>query len=244
MSTTGRRGHQLGFCTVCKHRQVSTDRVVSCKLTNELANFDSECPSFTLDTPTLLERRIRQEKHIMDRYDPPVDAIEKLFTRTRSRLIKKETLNSPSYRTTRKLIFRESDQSDLIAIIGSITGIIVSFIYYIFNTDQPIALLIAFIAFLSSCFFSYKYLTYDYKVQFKITEDGLQTSTETIFWSNIMDYYLLEKHYSKNETFYTLIILTAAGHVKKVQLNHLNVGAQTIVKKINWHRKMYYHDSY
>jgi hypothetical protein len=223
---------------------VSTDRVVSCALTNEIANFESECSSFTLDKSTYLERRIRQEKHIMDRYDPPVDAIEKLFTRTRTRVIKKETLNSPSYRTTRKLKFRESDQTDIGAIIFSLSVSIISFINYFIYPDEPITLLISFVALGIGCFFGYKMMSYDYKVQFKITEDGLQTTTETIFWSAIMDYYLLEKHYSKSESFYTLIILTASGHVKTVKVNHLNVSPHTIVKKINWHRKMYYHDSY
>ena len=243
MSTTIKRGHQLGFCTVCIHRQVSTDRVVSCALTNEIADFETECPSFTLDRPTYLERRIRQEKHIMDRYDPPVDPIEKIFTTTKARVIKKETLNSPSYRTTRKLSFRESDQTDIGAIIFSFSMAIISFISYLIYTDQPIALLISFVAFGIGCFFGYKMMSYDYKVQFKITEDGLQTPTETIFWSAIMDYYLLEKQYSRNETFYTLIILTASGQVKTIKLNQLNVAVYTIVKKINWQRKVYYHET-
>lgn len=243
MSTTIKRGHQLGFCTVCIHRQINTDRVVSCALTNEIADFETECPSFSLDRPTYLERRIRQEKHIMDRYDPPVDPIEKLFTRTKPRLIKKETLNSPSYRTTRKLSFRESDQSDIGAIILSFSISMVSFISYLIYTDQPIALLISFVAFGVGCFFGHRMMSYDYKVQFKITEDGLQTPTETIFWSAIMDYYLLEKQYSKNETFYTLLLLMASGHVKTIKLNHLNVNAYMIVKKINWQRKIYYHEA-
>lgn len=243
MSTTIERGHQLGFCTVCIHRQVSTDRVVSCALTNEIADFETECPSFTLDRATYLERRIRQEKHIMDRYVPSVDPIEKLFTTTKARVIKKETLNSTLYKSTRKLSFRESDQTHMGAIIFSFSVAIISFINYLIYPDQSIVLLISFVAFGVGCFFGYKMMSYDYKVQFKITEDGLQTPTETIFWSAIMDYYLLEKHYSKSETFYTLIILTASGHVKTIKLNHLNVGAQTIVKKINWQRKIYYHEA-
>ncbi len=119
---------------------------------------------------------------------------------------------------------------------------IISFISYLIYTDQPIALLISFVAFGIGCFFGYKMMSYDYKVQFKITEDGLQTPTETIFWSAIMDYYLLEKQYSRNETFYTLIILTASGQVKTIKLNQLNVAVYTIVKKINWQRKTYYHE--
>ena len=244
MSITDRRGHQLGFCTVCIHRKISPDRVVSCKLTNEIANFESECPSFTLDLPTLLKRRITQEKHVLDRYDPARHLVEKLLYSSNNELIKKEKLNSSFYKSTTKTIFRESDQSDLSTLVVSVIVIFISFIYYILNTDQPIAMLIAFVAFLSSCFFGYRLWTYDYKVKLKITNDGLQTPTETIFWSNVMEYYLFEKKESRNESLYTLVILTASGTIKTIPLNYLNVDPYAIVKKINWQRKVYYHDTY
>lgn len=244
MSITDQRKHQLGFCTVCQHRQLDSDFVLTCKLTQETADFETECPSFSIDIPTLLKRRITQEKKMLDRFHPALHPVEKFLDNTTTRLTNKEAFNNVLYKTTKKLVFRESDQLDLTMLILSPTVILVCILYFILNPLQSIALLIAFIAFIASCFFGYRVLSYNYKVHLKITAHGLETPREFIPWSAIMDYYLSEKKQPKGEAFYTLVILTSSGILKTIFLSHLEVTPQMIVKKINSQRKVYYHDSY
>ena len=240
MSITNQRKHQLGFCTVCLHRKLASDFVLKCDLTKKVAQFETECPTFSLDIPTIVKRRITQEKKVLDRFHPP----RKFLDNTRTRLTTKNEFSNAIYKTTQKRVFRESDQSDIGALIVSIITIIGCFIFFIINPQEHIALLIAFIAFISSCFFGYRILAYDYKVQLKITEYGLETPRKNIPWSAIMDYYLSEKKHHEGDSFYTLVILTSSGVIKKIRLNFLEVRPETIIKKINQERKLYYHDSY
>ena len=244
MSITEKRGHQLGFCTVCQHRQLDSDFVLTCNLTQKIADFETDCPSFSINIPTLLKRRITQEKKMLDRFHPTLHPVEKILNNTTAQLTNKEAFNSTHYKKTKKLVFRESDQLDLTMLILSPIAIFVCLIYFIINPLQHIALLIAFVAFVTGCFFGYRVLSYTYKVQLKITEYGLQTPRETIHWSAIMDYYLSEQKPPKGEVFYTLVVLTSSGIIKTIHLNHLEVEPQMIVKKINQSRKVYYHDSY
>ena len=244
MSSTEKRGHQLGFCTVCQHRQLDSDFILTCNLTQKIADFESECPSFTIDLPTILKRRITQEKKLLDRFHPTLHHVEKFLNTTTTGLTNKEAFNNSLYKTTKKLVFRESDQLDLTMFILSPIVILVCMLYFILNPLQHIALLIAFIAFITTCFFGYRVLLYKYKVQLEITAYGLETPRENIPWSAIIDYYLSEKKQPKGESFYTLVILTSSGILKTILLNHLEVTPQMIVKKINQERKLYYHDSY
>lgn len=214
MSITDQRKHQLGFCTVCYHKQLDSDFVLTCKLTQETADFKTECPSFLLDVPTILKRRITLEKKMLDRFHPTLHPVENFLDNTTTRLTNKEAFNNVYYKTTKKLVFRESDQLDLTMFILSPIIVFVCMIHFVINPLQHLALLIAFIAFISGCFFGYRVLSYNYKVQLKITKYGLETPRENIPWSAIMDYYLSEKKPPKGEAFYTLVILTSSGILK------------------------------
>lgn len=244
MTTTDKRGHQLGFCTVCIHRKSTLEHGLICGLTNKVADFETECPSFSLDIPVIVKRRITLEKKMLDRFHPTLDFVEKFLNSTRTRLTNKEAFNSPLYIATKKMVFRESDKSDITMLVFSSLITIFCIIYFFFKPEHHIVLLIAFVAFVAGCFFGYRALSYNYEVQLTITEYGLQTPKETIYWSEIMDYYLSEKEYSKREIFYRLVILTASGIIKTIPLNFLEIEPQMIIKKINQQRKVYYHDSY
>ncbi|MEX0363593.1 MAG: RDD family protein [Allomuricauda sp.] len=43
------RHQQLAFCKICTHRKNDFERGILCGITNELADFESECPSFEKD---------------------------------------------------------------------------------------------------------------------------------------------------------------------------------------------------
>lgn len=44
------RAEHLVYCKVCTHRSMSTDKGLVCGITNEIANFDTQCNHFTQDT--------------------------------------------------------------------------------------------------------------------------------------------------------------------------------------------------
>ncbi|WP_299764373.1 hypothetical protein [uncultured Dokdonia sp.] len=106
MSITNKRKHQLGFCAVCLHKQSGSDFVVKCKLTQEVASFETECPSFLLDVPTIIKRRITQEKKVLDRFHPTLHPVEKFLNNTTTQLTNKEAFNSPIHKATKKNSFQ------------------------------------------------------------------------------------------------------------------------------------------
>lgn len=94
-----KRGPQLGFCTVCYHRQLDSDFVLICKLTQETTDFKAERPPFLLDVPTILKRPITLEKKMLDLFHPTLHPVEKFLDTTTTRFTNKEAFNNVRYKT-------------------------------------------------------------------------------------------------------------------------------------------------
>ena len=234
------RVHHLGFCLVCTHRQKSLKGLL-CKLTNEFADFESKCPTFNVDRPILEKAKTDQEAYINDKYH--LSGIDKhLFNNT---LINKEDANNAVVRHKKKRRFWESDTNDLGMLLFSSGGALASLIYFFVNPEQGVILLVLLGTIIASFYYLYRFMFYEYKVKFRILDNGIQTAFQNIAWSEIIDYSILkiQSNSERNTGLpqYYLLIQTVSGRVKKIDLNELDEGPWSIVKRINQRYKKYTH---
>lgn len=245
MSIKEQRSHHIGFCLACVHKKHTLEHGVVCTLTDKIANFDEECSSFSVDVSEVQKAKKAHKKYLEENYPLDRHAIEEMITDYRYSFMSKKDISK--YRSSKKMAFRESDTSDLngIFIFGAIA--FVSFLYFLFNLDQPITLLVTLGSIIGSAVCSYRYLNKDYKVKIKITEKGIQEKHTFVAWSEMIDYVLLTEVIRNNkhtEHKHTLLALTISGSLKFVPLDHLDEEPEIIVRTIQEHRKLYYHDSY
>ncbi|WP_299683289.1 hypothetical protein [uncultured Dokdonia sp.] len=245
MSIKEQRSHHIGFCLACVHKKRTLEHGVVCTLTDKIADFDEECPSFEVDISEVQKAKKTHKKYLEENYPLDRHAIEEMITDYTYSFMNTKELSE--YRPSKKTAFRESDTSDLngIFIFGAIA--LVSFLYFLFNLDQPISLVVTLGSIIGSAVCSYRYLNKDYKVKIRITEKGIQEKHTFVAWSEMIDYVLLtEVIRNNNHTEYkhTLLVLTISGSLKFVSLDHLDGEPETIVRTIQDHRKLYYHDTY
>lgn len=238
------RSYRAGFCRVCIHSQKSLQYGVICSLTDKIADFDKECPAFALDATVIEKAKQKHKEYLDEHYLIYTNSIVKMVTHRNYSITRKEEIET--YTASKKTSFRESDFSDLGFFIFFGTAIFMSFFYFLFNIDQPEALLFTLGSIIGCAVYGHRYLNKDYKVKIKIVEEGIQTDFTFLAWSEILDYAILNEYQhggDQGRNVSTLLVFTISGNVRHIPLNNLETGVGSIPKTILDHHKLYSHNS-
>lgn len=120
------------------------------------------------------------------------------------------------------------------------------FFIFLFNIDQPEALLFTLGGIIGCVVHSHRYFNKEYKVKIKIVEKGIQTDFTFLAWSEILDYAILNEYQrggDQSHNVCTLLVFTISGNVRHIPLDDLESGNGSITKTILDHHKAYAHTS-
>ncbi|WP_420574288.1 hypothetical protein [Kordia sp.] len=228
---------QLAFCRVCQNKSFDVKKGTICGLTNELATFQKECDTFSLNDEELekTESKIRQQiyDHVHQYNADPI-TIDRLNKQLKWLFY---PVKNPTYKTaknTHALTFKDENRKD--GDVGFSFGAIVFIILLFILLENGWYILINILALFAAIgYFIYSllsYFNYTHKGPLKTTEEGLYYREKIYYWGDINDfcYYDFSSSNYKNRK---LILGSISNGMIEVNLNDVQINESQIIEILN-----------
>ena len=233
------RDYHLSFCKVCTNRKRNLENGIICSLTNKIADFQDNCPSYDFDTLEFQNYKKRFQDEISDKYT--TKNIEKLIGVTSfekpefSRFSKYNSIEK-----TQNLVFKYNGfygTIGIITILLIIVGLILTSNNDVFNlTGENIILLIFMLILLSICVFKLVEFSSKKKLKITINPDGIEYQNNNLSWNSIFDFGVLQINNDNTDASIILIGTITKGNVK-IDLTDFNVNSEDFYNIIELNTK-------
>ncbi|EDP95330.1 hypothetical protein U8527_16030 [Kordia algicida OT-1] len=240
-STYVENAQQLAFCKVCKNRLFATDETLLCRLTNAVANFETECTTFSLDDESLetTENNVRQNiiKFIHKNY-----FTFQLKDENYKWLFHK--VATPKYKTvqeTHGLSFKDINTNQE-RVGWSFCAIVAVVFGYTWTTESWHILIWLLTLFVAIGFFIYAIFTlfyYKHKTVLRTTAEGLYYHDQLYHWSDINDFCFLDTSQEKEKNI-RVIIGTISSGIVAFNLTKIDIAEAELIEILNLNIAQHY----
>ncbi|TLF43072.1 hypothetical protein [Maribacter aurantiacus] len=241
MLISDQRKFHLSFCRVCINRKLSLEKGIICSLTGQEPNFENNCPTYELDNNELANLKDRYENEIKDQY--PKSGLkgalsEFEFKRVPKVLFKRFAIPEKTYGFEIK---KDNNRDKSLIVISWI--VILVLVWGNFKNDlawdltsmNVVAMLIIFIG---SFYFVYKGYFYEYPTLIKIHQNGIDNRGDFIYWSDILDYGIINGKGDRSSEKEILIVTISSG-LKKISVSELNITQLQFVEILQHHKNKF-----
>ncbi|WP_178983667.1 hypothetical protein [Winogradskyella helgolandensis] len=233
------RDYHLSFCKVCTKRKRNLENGIICSLTNKIADFKDNCPSYDFDKLEFQNYEKRFQNEVSDNYT--TKGIEKLIGVTSfekpafSRFSKYNSIEK-----TQNLVFRYNGfygTIGIITILLIIVGLISTSINDVFNlTGENIILLFFVLILLSICVLKFVEFSSKKKLKITVNPNGIEYQNNSLSWNSIFDFGILQINKENTDASIILIGTITKGNVK-IDLTDFNVNSEDLYNIIELNTK-------
>ncbi|WP_298512841.1 hypothetical protein [uncultured Kordia sp.] len=233
-----KRNNQLAYCKVCEYRDFDNQKGITCALTKNVADFESECPSIRIDFEEVEGQEIDLHNAILDYIREKYDSF----------YLKKEHYILPNQPFYSKYYSKENTQKikikgpkDENAWTTIVSMVLLASIMAIFNTEgNAYKLLFGFLIFISVVFLGIRLVIDTYtpaKVGFSTDVQGLTIHRKRIFWHDIVDFRIMHK--PGKEGYYDLILGTISEGVQTFDIRDIKISIDQLLEIFSFNRLDY-----
>lgn len=243
MTISNKRKFHLSFCRICKNRKPSLENGIICGLTNQIADFESNCSEYKHDQVELDNLKKRFSKQMQEEF--PKSGFKGVFAEIEFKkaskvLLKKITRPEKAY----GLEIKKDNKYDK-SMIGILWIVILVLVWgnfknnfaWDFSSMNVVAMLVLFIG---SFYFIYKGFFYSYPTLIKILEKGIDNQGDFIFWTDILDYGLVNGKGDRSSEKYVVIGTISSGIIK-IDLSSTNISQLQFVEILEQHKNVLQH---
>lgn len=234
-----KRKQQLPSCKICKLHSTDFKIGVICSLTNEVANFEKECPSIQIDYDLVDDYEVEIHNKMLAYIEKYYDLVS----------LKKDNYIQPNYPIKNK--FRTKERTHTIHFkkhfqLGTLAScsffiLILSIGFAIQSEDSNIKGLLGILAFFSFCAAIVGVAT-DYYAPLEksiiVGKYDITIAGKKISWNDIVEYRII-KIGGKYKCF-DLILGTVSGGIQKFSLLKTNIQVSELVEILNLNKKDYF----
>ena len=226
------RFYQLTFCSVCKLRDLTSNKGIVCSLTNDIAQFEKECPDYDFDDLELakIKKEIAQkiEKNYFEKKSNILISGYSYFTKKED--IKTLTNFSKKENTYNKT-YKEIDNSwSIVAIFGSLL-----FISTQLSFLTPKLLYISLVCLLLGPIIYYNESKKIKKIIITMKDGFLYGSTK-IYYNEIIDYGVSTIPNDNKYPEETHLFTMNRGTIIIKTYNYVNLGSSKMIEILNYNK--------
>ncbi|MCH2194331.1 hypothetical protein [Kordia sp.] len=235
---SNKRKNQLAYCKICEYRDFDNIKGITCALTKNVADFESECPSMRIDFEEV-------EGQEIDLHNAILDHIRKKYNLF---YLKKEHYilpNRPFYskyyskENTQKIKIKGPKDENVWTTISSM--VLFASIIAIFVTESnTYKLLFGFLIFIAFVFVVIRLVIETHtpaKVGFSTDSKGLIVKGTRIFWHDIVDFRII--YVPGEKGYYDLILGTISGGVQSFSLLDIRITIDQLLEIFSFNRLDY-----
>ncbi len=235
------RKFHLSFCKICINRKLNFENGLTCGLTNQVASFENNCSVYQCDTKEVQKLKNRFDKYIKEEF--PKSGLKGALAEIEFNKIPKALHEKfPTPKSTHGFKIKKDNKYD-ISIIGMLwilTGILA---WGNFRNDFPwdlssLNVIGMIVMFFGSFYFIYKGYFYDYPTLITIQEKGIDNQGEFIYWSDILEYGMVNNK-GGGSSEKTILLWTISSGKININLSGLNISQLQFIEILQHHRNVF-----
>ncbi|ASV31392.1 hypothetical protein [Maribacter cobaltidurans] len=241
MLISNQRKFHLSFCRICINRRLSLEKGIVCDLNNQAPDFENNYPTYELDKKELANLKNRYDKEIQEQY--PKSGLKGVLSELEFKRVPKvlfKKFANPE-RTYEFEIKKDNNKDKSLIVILWI--VILVLVWGNFKNDFPwdlssmnvVAMLVIFIG---SFYFVYKGYFHKYPTLIRINQKGIDNCGDFIYWTDIMDYGIVNGKGDRSSDKEVLIVTISSG-LKKINVSELNITQLQFIEILQHHKNNY-----
>ncbi len=237
---SNQRKFHLSFCRTCKNRRLNLKNGIICGLTEKIADFENNCSDYEHDQVELENLKNGFEKRMQKEY--PKSGLKGILSEIEFKRVSKVPFKKFSLPEKAYGFEIKKDNKYDISMIGGIWFVILLLVWGNFKNDlawdlSSMNVVGMLVLFMGSFYFVYKGFFYRYPTLIKIHEKGIDNQGDFIYWSDILDYGLVNgKGDSSNEEF--VVIGTIMSGIIKIDLSRTNISQLQFIEILQHHKNV------
>lgn len=229
------RSYQLTFCSVCKLRAFNSNKGIICSLTNDISQFEKECPDYDFDSIELERIKKSIKEKIKKNYNTNKTLTSVLSI---SHFNIKDNIKIKNYyknkEATHNKFFEDINQNYMIITVTLTLSFI--FIFIFFNQKFNSTFFYLFIATLIIGTILYIVEDKREKKHIKTTENYLKFGEKIIYWREILEYGIHRIPHKSSSTW-ILVMFTINNSIIEIKLNNYShIISDEMIEILNYNK--------